>query len=175
MMSKRFLIIPLLLIFLFPCEGYPQKDKELYDRAVETAGRGDIHFAFMYFRMLLRDFSESKYFKDALFAIGEYYFSIGDYYDAQEAFRKFIKDCPESEARPFALAYLFKIAEKQQREDLTEDLKKRILKLKRLVLLFKDFEEYEYSSPLSKKYKAVYFIDRIEIYIDDGLFTKVSF
>ena len=171
---KRFFIV-ILLIFLFVQKGYPYGDRDLYYQAIQTAQSGNTHFAFMYFRRLLREFPESRFFEDSLFTTGEYYFLIDDYFDAKKTFEKFINDYPESRARLFALTYLLKIAEDQQRQSLRQDLEKQILKLKQIVLLFKDFEEYEYTSPLSKKYKAIYFIDRIEIYIDDDLFTKISF
>ena len=111
----------------------------------------------------------------ALFAIGEYYFLIGDYYDAERTFRQFVNDYPEEKGMPFALVYLFEIAKRQRRKNQAEDLKKQILDLRQRVFLFKDFKEHKYLSPFAKKYRIIYFIDRLEVYIDNELFTEAFF
>lgn len=175
LMKIRIIFLLLMLIFL-PChKGYSQEDKSLYYKGVKAANKGELDFAFMYFHLLLNGFPESEYYAGSLFAVGEYYFLINDYSNATQIFNRFISDFPESKVKPFAIAYLIEIVKKTRKVNIAEEFKKELLSSQHLSLLFRDFEELQYSSALSKNYKALYFIDRIEIFIDDELFTKIPF
>lgn len=165
----------ILLTLLFQHKVYAQEDKNLYYKGLKAAGRGETDFAFMNFYKLINDFPESRYLKEALFAAGEYYFSIGVYSEAACMFNQSINNYSESESHPFAIAYLLEIAKKGKQENLAEKLKKGLLGLQQVSLLFRDFKELKYSSPFSKNYQALYFIDKIQIYIDDELFTEIVF
>lgn len=173
--KSRVLCFVFLLIFLFPHKGYPQADRNLYNRGIQAAREGKADSAFLHFNRLLNNFPGSEYTRQALFGTGEYYFSIGDYYDAKRTFDKLVDNYPESEARLYAIAYLIKIAEKEGKENETGKLKERLIGSQQVSLLFRDFKELSYISPLSRNYKALNFIDKIEIYIDGELFAKISF
>jgi outer membrane protein assembly factor BamD (BamD/ComL family) len=171
----KVILLLTLLIYLFQNRGYTQEGKHLYRQAVEAASKGEKDFAFMSFHMLLNDFPESTYYHQALFAVGEYYFSIGDYDDAFRMFNQLVDDYPDSESKPFALAYLIKLAQKQNKQDAVEKFKKELIGWKQLSLLFRDFKELKYVSPLCKNYKALNFIDEIAIYIENEPFVEISF
>jgi hypothetical protein len=123
----------------------------------------------------LENYPDSRNAEEALFATAEYYFLLGDFTDARPGFIKFISEYPDSKAKPFALVYLIKIAEKQAQESLAESLRKQIITSQQLVLLFRDFKESQYLSPLYRRHKAVHFIDKIEFYIDGELFAQISY
>lgn len=163
------------LIFLFQHTGNSQEDRNLYYRGIQAARKGEIDSAFMAFYRLLNDFPDSKFHQQALFGAGEYYFSIGDYYDASRMFNQFVKNYSEAEARLYAIAYLIKMAEKEGKENELEKLRKGLIGSQQVSLLFRDFKEHNYTSALNKNYKALNFIDKIEIYIDGELFTKISY
>lgn len=173
--KNTIVFIVTLSIFLLPDKGYTQGHRSLYSQAVKYARSGDTDSAFMYFRRFLRAYPKSRFSERALFAIGEYYFQIADYYDAARIFMRFINNYPQSKARPFALAYLLTLANITGKEELTKDLEKEIISSQQITFLFREFKEYEYSSPLSKRHKAVYFIDKVEFYIDEELFTQVLY
>jgi outer membrane protein assembly factor BamD (BamD/ComL family) len=171
-----FLILSFVFLSLDSPFGYAQQDRELFTEATELARLGKRDVAFMHFHSLLKKYSSvSKYYKEALFAAGEYYFSIGDYNNAEESFARFIKNYPDSEAFPFALVYLLKISRRAGDEKMTGDLQQKIIEFKQLSLLFSDFKESNYLSPLFRRYKAVYFIERVEFYLDGDLFEKIHF
>ncbi|MFH1458835.1 MAG: outer membrane protein assembly factor BamD [Candidatus Omnitrophota bacterium] len=166
-----------LIIFgtiIFCTSGYAQSDKYIYNSAQEAMAQGDRDFAFMHFRSLLRFSPNSRYYKKALFATGEYYFTNGDYYDAEKIFSQLIESYPENEALPFAIMYLLKIDQLYNQEQAS-NLKKQVIQFKQLSLLFSEFKEYSYTSPLNYKYKAIYFIDRVEFYINGELFEEIYF
>lgn len=177
-MRKKIIRIFLLVlfVFLFFKPGYAQDETDLFNEGVLAAENGQPDFAFMHFHTLLKYSSfSSKYFPVALFAAGEYYFLIGDYDDAQNSFTQFSKKFPKAKALPFALAYLWKISKEQNKNQTPIDLKKQMINYKQLALIFSEFQEYNYRSGLGKRYKALYFIDRAEFYIDEQLFVKIQF
>jgi len=170
-------VILLLALLIYLCQniGYSQEGRYLYRQAVEAASKGEKDFAFMSFHMLLNDFPESPYYHQALFAVAEYYFSIRDYDDACGFFNQLVEDYPDSECKPFALAYLIKVAQKQNKQDVVDKFRKELIGWKQLSLLFRDFKELKYVSPLCKNYKALNFIDKIAIYIENEPFLEISF
>ena len=174
--TKRKLVFVLFIsIFLLTSKVYAADDSRLYSQAVKAARKGKDEIAFMKFNMILEMHLKSKLRERALFATGEYYFSVSNYYDAAMAFREFISKYPESKSRIFALAYLLKITRKLGSEDSINALEKEIATFQQLSLFFRKSKNFKYTSPFSKRYKAEYFIDRVEIYIDGEFLTKVSF
>ncbi len=174
--TPKFRIIAIILFtaFLFIQNAYSEEAQRLYHEGLNLARSGDMDFAFMRYQTLLENYPDAEFIDDVLFAVGEQYFSIADYYNATETFHEFIKRYPESNALPFALIYLAKISRQAGQEDLAISFEKAIISFKQTSLLFSNFKEHKYVSSLYKKYKAVYFIDRIEIYINNELFAKIS-
>ncbi len=75
----------------------------------------------------------------------------------------------------FALAYLLKIARLQQNQKSIKKLETDILSLKRQGFVFEEKKEYQYTSPLYRKHRVIYTIDKIAIIIEDQIFEKISF
>ena len=174
-MQKNFFILGVIcLIFFQAFNGFAQNDAQDYAGAKQAAKSGDKDFAFMQFHSLLRLSTTSPYYHDALFAVGEYYYSVANYYDSYKAFAEFVELYPRSEALPFAVVYLLKMEQKQKQQE-SYDLEKKVITFKQLSLLFSEYKEYPYTSPLSTEYKAVYYIDRVEIYTNGVLFETVYF
>lgn len=174
-MIKRFLF--LIIIFGIALVSsqivYAQGDQDLYSQGVSASRRGETDFAFINFHALVETCPDSKYFEHALFSIGEYYFSVANYENAKNTFLKLINKFAKTKTKPFALVYLIEIAKRQNQEDLVKELEKQIIRYKQTSLIFRDFKEYRYVSGFSKRYKAVYFIDRIEIYINNELSARI--
>ncbi|MFC1658365.1 tol-pal system YbgF family protein [Candidatus Omnitrophota bacterium] len=161
--------------FLLQYKGYAQDGKRLYREGVAAAKKGEIDFAFISFHRLLLDFPESKYREQALFAVGEYYFSIGGYNDAVRHFTQLADDFPQAQNRPFALAYLLAMAKKSGTDDRVAQIEKELIGSQQLSLLFREFKEIQYTSALDKHYKALNFIDKILICVEDEPLAEISF
>jgi len=149
------------------------EDARLYSRAIKSARAGDIDFAYMRYHEILRDFSGSKFRKQALLACGEYYFRQNDYKAASATFGKFIRLYPEDPSKLFVLAYLYRIANENEDEVRAEELKKEIISFKQLSLVFKKYEHYDYTSPLNQRYRAVFEIDKIQFLVQGDLLAEV--
>ncbi len=174
--SKIKIIITYTFIALLPLNTtFAQEDRNLYTKGIKAAQYGNMDFAFMNFHMFLNAYPGSKIASEVLFAMGEYHFANFNYRDATNAFGKIINDYPKSKTRIFTLVYLLEISRKQKNENLIKNLETEIASSQQIILLFREFKEYEYRSPLSKKYRAIHFIDKVEFYIDDEFFTEVSY
>jgi len=170
------LIVFLILVIIQSASGaYALNDASLYQYAQQEVKEGDLDFAFLHYNAILKYSTFSKYYKEALFATGEYYFLNNNYTKAQEAFSAYIEHYPKDDGLLFAIVYLLKMEQSFFESSYAVDLKKQVITYKQLSLLFSEFKEFSYESPLALTYKALYFIDKAEIYIDGKLFEKVYF
>jgi len=166
MKSRLMLLIILSSFFLLTLkEAYA--DEEDYFQAKDAVKSGYNDFAFMYFKSILENNRQSKYRQEALFATAEYYFLTSNYIDASSALENFLQDYPDSRMRPFALFYLLKISQVWEKDNLTKTIENQIKNLKRVVLVFKESEEFNFKSPLGIDHKIIYYIDRLEFYLND--------
>lgn len=175
MRRLKIIFVLLLFISLFHNKGYASEAGQLYSQAIKNARCGKIDFAFIDYFKLLNRYPDSKLAEKALFATGEYYLSIDNDSDAKKAFKRFINKYPQSNARPFALAYLLKMAVAEAKIGPIKKYENQIISAQQLSLLFRDSKKRKYLSPLYKKHKAFYFIDRVEFYINEELFVKIFY
>ncbi len=173
--KDKILFLVCFFFILSLASGYAQEAGQLYSTAVAEARSGNIHLAFMRFRTILLNYPDSKYAENALFAIGEYYSLIADYPDAIKAFTQYLNEYPDSKANVFVFMYLLKIARIQEKEKAVKDFEKKIITLKQTTFLFRESKEYKYRSPFYRKHRVVYYIDKIECYVDGELFAKISY
>lgn len=171
---RKVLLLCLVSILCLTSLAEAESEAEVYRKAVQAAKAGKVDFAFMYYNSLIEDHPQSPHREEALFARGEYSFQMHVYAQAQEALNAFLKDYPQSDGRLFALAYLYTIAESGDETSVVEDLKKEIVAFKQVGLVFKEFKEHKYRSPLYQNYKAVFHIDKVEFYREGELFARVS-
>ena len=169
---KRWVFWFVLLIWVGG-SGFSFGAARVYAKAVQFARAGQAHFAFMQYNNLLRAYPTSQYRSQAIFATGEYYYQIANYQDAQEAFKFFLDENPDSKERLYALAYLLSIAQKNAAS--AEELERTIINLQQVSLVFREKKEITYRSPLYQDYKTVIHINKIEFYVEGKLFAKVSF
>lgn len=177
-MSKHKLSILLLFFIILnvsaPAQG--QSLSDLYSKTLKSVRNNDLDFAFMYMRSIISKFPDSKHAPQALFGLGEYYFNTSNYPASIGAFKEFARKYPDSKARPFALAYLLKMAKKlNARQESIKGLQKEIVAFQQVSLLFRDFKELEYNSIFGRSYKLIYFIDKFEFYIDGEIFEKNAY
>ena len=168
-------VIGILISCAIILPGCKNEDRELFDHAVQSAKSGDKDFAFMYYTQILRDYPKSQFVEAALFARAEYYAFLPDYKQAVVLFNRLLKEYPNSKARLFALGHLLRIAEIQKDTHRIQELKKEITSFKQVSFVFRDFKEFQYLSPFSGKYSAIFRIDTVEFYLEGELFAKVSF
>ncbi|MFA5430545.1 MAG: hypothetical protein WC329_05260 [Candidatus Omnitrophota bacterium] len=168
------LLFVLAALFTFKA-GAASAMNEEYSQAVAEAKAGDRIFAFMHFREVAARESGSRYREKALFAIGEYYFSVRARGGAFKAFSELLSRYPESKMKPFALFYLYKMARDSEESGAAENFRKEILNWERVILIFKKSKEHKLKSPMGIKYKLIHYVDRLEFYIDGKLREKILY
>ncbi len=176
-MSKIRIVILgfLILAACFRGMAFAQTESWLYSEAVQEANNGNYEFAFLDLYSLSRSYPESKNIENVLFTIGEYHYNDNNSSGAVEAFSQLLEKFPDSKSTLFALAYLSKIAQARNAGELASDLKNAIVIFHKLSFVFRDSKEFTYRSVFGNNYKAVYFIDKVELYKNDELFTLVLY
>jgi outer membrane protein assembly factor BamD (BamD/ComL family) len=175
-LNKRPIAALACLAFL-ACAGsvHASEAKKNYALGVQGARHQDYDAAFMYFRAVLREPVEEPCRQEALFATGEYYYLKGIYTEAQRTFLEYLTAYPSSVNRIFALAYLFRIAEKNGRRELASRIGRQIVTMRQVSLLFRESKEYKYVSALQRVLKVVYYIDKVEFYDHEELFARIPY
>lgn len=155
--------------------GQCQEDDKIFARAVEYVKTGDADSAFMSLHTLVSSYPGSPHAQGALFAMGEYYFRVSDLRDASGSFYRMAKEYPDSPAVIFCYAYLLNISRQEKKEKQVKAFERALVDAQRLIFLFTESKQFVYNSVSGATYRAVYFIDRVEIYADGALFTTVSY
>jgi tetratricopeptide (TPR) repeat protein len=170
------IIISLLLqgCLLVPCVKASDADLE-WKEALTLAKQGESDFAFMGFQTIVQLYPDSRYMLPAQFAEGEYYFQQNNYQMATETFESFCTQYPKREETLIALAYLFKIAQIQGNPDAIKNYHNKVASFHQLAFVFNENKSFSFLSGFGHKHKLVFTIDKVELYVDDQLFTKVHF
>ena len=173
-MRSKVWIILLGCLFFVPAPGYAGEADALYAKALQAARAGRVDFAFMYYNQIDREYPNSRYREQVLFAKGEYFYELPAYAQAGETFEKVLEEYPQSPGRLFVLSYLYKIAEAQGKAEAVEGFKKEILIFRQVGLVFKETKEYKYPSPFYRNFQAIFYIDKVEFYRGRELFATVA-
>ena len=174
---KLYVIILSLLLqgcFWVTCVKASEADLE-WKEAIGFAKQGENDFAFMDFQTILDDYPHSRYCLAAAFAQGEYYFLQNNLQMASDAFKNFYAQYPQHEEALIALAYLFQIAKIQKNPDDMEKYRDKAASFRQLTFIFNDKKSFKFLSGFQRKHKLVYYINKVELYVNDELFTEIPF
>lgn len=177
-MKQKQIIVFILLLALTGSLCPPSEAKSnssLMAQASREVKNGQIEFALMRYRAILRNKPESKHTNKALFALGEYFFMHSNYEYAGDFFLQYVDSQKKSSKSLFALAYLLKIAQIKNDQALAQNYEQQIKSLYPQSFIFRDLKEYKYNSPLSRQHKAVYSIDQINFYVEDMSIAKIQY
>jgi outer membrane protein assembly factor BamD (BamD/ComL family) len=176
-MNKKIYLFLVFFILALPFGGsaLAQEEGGLYSSAIQEARAGNLEFSFIQLHTLVRTYPQSKYLENSLFAIGEYHFQENNLADAANAFSQLLEKFPDSKSTVFAMAYLLKIAQRREAAELVASLEKAIATFHKLSLVFRNSKAFTYRSAFLNKYKADYYIDKVEFYKDGELFAQVSY
>ncbi len=128
---------------------------------------------FMKFRAQMNDRIRDRRRKDIHFAIGEYYLKNNVYREARLTFESFVNQYPSDERTLLAKVFLYKLAQKSQKEEQMSMLQEDIFK-EQFILLFEEFKILYYESHFDNEYEIRYYIDKIEVNINGKPFAVVT-
>ena len=175
------IIVFILCIFLSSCATFSDSGK-YYREASYLAKSNSYDAAFLKLRALLNDDPHSSYAPKAAFAVAEYYFDSGDYFDATVAFREYIKAYPEDEGVIFAELMIYKMVTQinpnknipfSERYFL-ENIRKKMFNKPVFFIFAKNKENFTYRSAFGNIYSAFDYIDKVTIKRNDELFFELS-
>ncbi|MDE1920261.1 MAG: outer membrane protein assembly factor BamD [Candidatus Omnitrophica bacterium] len=176
-MMKWYVIILSLLLqggFAVPCVRASEAGLE-WQQAIASAKQGEYDFAYMDFHSITEFYPDSRFAMPSAFAVGEYYFLHNNFSMAADAFERFYNRYPHAQESLIALVYLYKIAQIQQKPGLMKKYRKQAATFRRLTFIFNEQKYFKYTSGFQRRYKLVYTIDKVGLYVNGRLFTEVPF
>ncbi|MFA5060476.1 MAG: hypothetical protein WC676_07615 [Candidatus Omnitrophota bacterium] len=144
----------------------------LSSNCVSSSGLDRDFERFISLRKKLSEERNERRIKNIEFAIAEYYFKINDFVDARLAFEDYKKNRLADLHILLANCYLYKIAQTAGQAQITEDLKKEIFN-KQFVLLFDRYKSIKYKSLLGSQYEILYFVDKIDVFLNGDVFVQI--
>jgi tetratricopeptide (TPR) repeat protein len=173
MKVRQIFVILFIAVSLFSANA--NASTAMFYKGLRAVRSGQLDAAFMRFRSFLQSYPKSKLAPDTIFALGEYYNFTNNPKMAAVYFTRFLHQYPEHQAKIFACAYLLDMAKMSKRPEAVEFLEREIVTTYNLSLVFSKYKQYTYKSPFNKKYKALYYMDSVQMYVNDDLFTKISY
>jgi len=175
MLRNKFVLLLGVLFLLFTVLGKAGAQRQDYQLAKDAVKNGDKEFALMHFSSVLKNDPDQNHRQEALFGMAEYYYLARDFPDSFGSLNEFLENYPDSKLRPVALFLLLEISENFNNDSLSKNIEKQIMDLKRIFLVFKEAQEYSFKSPLGLDYKLIYYIDKIEFFIDGQLKKQILY
>ncbi|MBU0468541.1 MAG: hypothetical protein KJ736_05695 [Candidatus Omnitrophica bacterium] len=174
-MKVRKTIFIIILTFAMEYSAFATDMSKIYKKAESDAKGGHADFAFMGYRKVLSANPKESYKQQALFAVAEYYYKMSDHKNSAKYFKEYLKVSKDENGRLFAFVYLMKLAKIEKNESLIVDLESEIKLVKRNSFIFDNTKEYSFESPLNRNHRAVYYIDKIEFYVEKENIASIFF
>lgn len=173
-----------LLTFLIPvffcgieCGQAGEDAKERFVQAERYVAKGEIDFAFMEYRALLRETPSDPAARDAAFAVGEYYFRQRNIQEARDTFEALSESSLEDIAGLLAHVHLLlcaRLLEDTASASSLESRLKAFLSSRKFFLAFEEGRVQEWASPLGNRYELREFVDRMEMTCNGSPFYTIT-
>jgi tetratricopeptide (TPR) repeat protein len=108
-MTRKFRLVVALCVVFSASAASAQTATQLFTQAKseEAAGKRDV--AFLLYRQIARQHTDSPYVEESLFSIGQYYYDSRNYFDADQTFRDHLHRFPNSRFEKDIREYLARI------------------------------------------------------------------
>ena len=173
---KWYVIILSLLLqgYSVPCVHASQAGSVWQD-AVEEVNQGAYDFAYMDFRTILETSPDSPYALRSQFALGEYFFIEKNLPLAAGEFKNFCSLYPHREEALIALVYLFKMAQMENKSGVMKKYRSQIASFGQHNFIFNEKKSFKFKSAFQRRYRLITSLNKVELYVNNQLFTEVSF
>lgn len=184
-MVKKSLFIFVVLCFMATYCFAVTNAKDKYLEAKDFVEKGQDYFAFMNFKNIVDEHPFSQWARKAEFALGEYFFAIGDLYDSINIFDNFLKKYKSGIDVTLANIYLLKIIsavnyEGEEKEKVDETIGKirlNIFNNEHTELFSKDENSRfvtPYASPYNNRYEIFEYLSKVKIILNDKEFFTIN-
>lgn len=183
MMKNKIVVflLPSFVLFLAGCATFSQAG-ELYRMSIDDIHQNRPYFAILSLKNILKEYPESPYAPKVAFAVGEYYFDNGDYYNAINVLSNYIRRYPKDKGVVFAKLIVYKIIISFKKENVMNEQQDALIKEIRrelfsepLFLIFYDKRSpRSYQSIFSNSYLVYDYIDKIKVFRNDKDFIELT-
>jgi outer membrane protein assembly factor BamD (BamD/ComL family) len=176
-----FFILASVLLLILGCATLSETG-ERYRASEQAIEDGQLYFAFVHLKAILRDDPKSPYAPKAAFALGEYYFNNTDYYNAIAKLSDYIRLYPKDKGVIFAKLLIYKaLTTVKKEEDMGEQEAALIKEIRKelfsqpLFLIFYDKKfPRSYKSLFDNSYLVYDYVDKIKVFRNDKIFLELS-
>jgi len=153
-----------------------------YHEGVQAFEDGQSYFAIIHLRRAIEEAPASPYAPAAMFALGEYSFDGGDYYNSIKILSSFIHHHPKDKGVIFAKVLIYKMittfkadsALTEQEEALMKEIRKELFSQPLFFVFYDKKFPRLYRSLFHHEYLVYDYVDRIKVFRDDKLFLELS-
>ncbi|MFH1691319.1 MAG: outer membrane protein assembly factor BamD [Candidatus Omnitrophota bacterium] len=171
----------LYLLFLAGCATFTQSG-EWYRMSIDDIHQDRPYFAILNLKNILKEYPESPYAPKAAFAIGEYYFDNGDYYNAINVLSNYIRRYPDDKGVVFAKLIVYKIITNFKKEDvanaqqdvLIREIRRELFSEPLFLIFYDKKSPRSYQSIFSNSYLVYDYIDKIKVFRNDKDFIELT-
>ena len=153
-----------------------------YRETVQNIRQGQTDFAVIHLQAIVKEYPSSPYAPQATFALGEYYYDIGDYYNAIKTFSDYIHAYPKDKGVVFSKLIIYKIITSFEQEKTTGEAEDALVKMIRKELFAQPLFLIFYDKKMPRSYKSLFnysyivydYVDKIKVFRNDKIFLELS-
>ncbi len=163
------------------CAAFSQAG-DWYRMSIDDIQQRRPYFAILNLKNILKEYPKSPYAPKAAFAIGEYYFDNGDYYNAIKTLSDYIRCYPDDKGVVFAKLIVYKIiinfkkegAINKQQDALIKEIRKELFSEPLFLIFYDKKSPRSYQSIFSNSYLVYDYIDKIKVFRNDKDFIELT-
>ncbi len=155
---------------------------EQYREGLQDFREGRQYFAILNLKAIVKDDPKSPYAPQAAFAVGEYYYDNGDYFNSLTTLSGFIHEHPKHKGVIFAKLIIYKILTSVKKEEALGEQEDALIKEIRKELFSQPLFLIFYDKKIPRSYKSLFkhdylvydYVDKIKVFRDDKIFLELS-
>lgn len=155
---------------------------ERYRSSLQAIDEGQVDFAVIHLKAIVKDAPDSPYAPAATFALGEYYFDNADYFHAIKTLSDFIHNFPDDKGGVFARLIIYKIITgfgkerdfSEEEDVLVREIRKQLFSQPLFLIFYDKKTPRSYKSLFKNSYLVYDYVDKIKVFRNDKLFLELS-
>jgi len=176
-----FFVVGALVAALCGCTAFSDVG-DRYRSGVSAFRDGQTYFAIVHLRRLIEEAPDSPYAPQSMFAVGEYYYDINDYFNSIKMLSMYVRQHPKDKGVVFAKVLIYKMittfksesALNEQEEALMKEIRKELFSQPLFLVFYDKKSPRSYKSLFQHAYLVYDYVDRIKVFRDDKLFLELS-
>lgn len=169
------------VLCLAGCATFSQAG-ELYRSSIDDIHENRPDFAVIGLKNILKEYPDSPYAPKAAFALGEYYYDNGDYFNAINMLSSYIRNYPKDKGVVFAKLIVYKVIislrkdneKNKKQEALIKEIRKELFSEPLFLIFYDKKSPRSYRSVFSNSYLVYDYVDKIKVFRNDKDFIELT-